>query len=171
MKHLKKFNEAILSFKNEYEFEKFKSDLEVWNYVNDKLLDESPYDSVMEMPEEEQDIHAHLVSLALDKFKKGEADTINSINKMLYINKDALANKETNKETLEEPSAVQAEDEWPFVRLSNGTYTDGDQIYNSYQELKEVSDKEGLDIKPMSKYRESEVRNRDIIKEMDSEIE
>ena len=74
------------------------------------------------------------------------------------------------QKVVNEPSAVVAEDGWTFVRMTDGSYTDGDQIYSSWDELKKVSEEEGLNLKQASKSREEDVRARETVQEIQDDI-
>jgi hypothetical protein len=71
-----------------------------------------------------------------------------------------------------EPTAVELSDGWTYVRLDNGEYTDGDQVFDSYDQLIELGVKSGF-IDSMTKSptieRENEIRSRESVIEMASE--
>ena len=71
---------------------------------------------------------------------------------------------------MKEPTSVSHLDGWTFVRMPDGTYTDGDQIYNSWKELKKVGEDEGLGLKQSSKEREQQQRDEETVQERQDEI-
>ncbi len=77
---------------------------------------------------------------------------------------------ESSKNFKKEPSCVIAEDGWSFVRLPDGTYTDGDQIYNDWLTLKKVGEKEDLNFRLATKNEENEIRQRDTIIEITDDV-
>jgi len=76
----------------------------------------------------------------------------------------ALGGLETNSlytlKGISEPTSVtSAEDGWTFVRMPDGQYTDGDQFYDSWEELKKVGEREELNLKQSTKKQENEARS------------
>lgn len=69
-----------------------------------------------------------------------------------------------------EPSAVTAEDGWTFVRMPDGSYTDGDQTYSSWKELEKVNNSEELGLKQSTLEREQQQRSEESVKEIENEI-
>ena len=138
--------------------QEFKDELEIWNYVNDKLLAESEYESVMEMPQSEQDLHAFLITKGVEAFKSGQVKTMKQVNDLL------------SKET-QEPSAVMWRDDLSgYVRMPDGSYTDGDQIYENLEQLRKAAESEGTELIDMPSDRESEFRSSEAVKEVEVDI-
>ena len=83
----------------------------------------------------------------------------------IYTGAENLAKKQAVKTVEEkpqapkgEPSSVTASDGWTFVRMPNGTYTDGDQVYGSWEQLKEVGQKEDLGLRQSTPEEEERAR-------------
>jgi len=71
----------------------------------------------------------------------------------------------------DEPSSVTASDGWTFVRMEDGSYTDGDQTYDSWEQLKETGKAEDLGLKQSTPEREAQQRAEEIVQDRASEIE
>jgi hypothetical protein len=77
---------------------------------------------------------------------------------------------EKNKlKNISEPTSVTAEDGWTFVRMSDGSYTDGDQIYDSWESLKKVGESEDLGLRQSTELEEK--NGREIAKDIQDEID
>ena len=110
------------------------------------------------MPKSEQDFHAFLIKKGVDRFKNGQIKTINQVNDLL-------------SEKTKEPSAVMWKDDLSgFVRMKDGSYTDGDQIYENLEELRKAAESEGTELIDMPLDRENEFRTSEPVIELENEI-
>ena len=78
---------------------------------------------------------------------------------------------QTDTEQVTEPSAVMWKDDFSgFVRMEDGSYTDGDQIYENLEELRNAADSEGTELIDMPLDRENEFRTSEPVIEIENEI-
>ena len=78
---------------------------------------------------------------------------------------------QTDTEQVIDPSAVMWKDDLSgFVRMEDGSYTDGDQIYENLEELRKAAESEGTELIDMPSKRENEFRTSEAVIELENEI-